>query len=134
MVRVILTFLEAKMGPTNYNQPVKRSFLSDSRGDKILIIGTGVLTAFILVTLYLLTQRTLTALTVPQRSAEFVIEIKHGQNLLAQEAQNIRQTSCSGCHAYKSRAAKGALTLMVNRRLQGAEAGPTPPEYLRVDY
>lgn len=49
------------------------------RHDKILIIGTGVLTALVLVALYLLTQHTLTALATPQGPAEFVIEMKQDQ-------------------------------------------------------
>lgn len=49
------------------------------RHDKILIIGTGVLTALVLVALYLLTQQTLTALAAPQRPVEFVIEMKQDQ-------------------------------------------------------
>lgn len=49
------------------------------RHDKILIIGTGVLTALVLVALYLLTQQTLTALAAPQKPVEFVIEMKQDQ-------------------------------------------------------
>jgi hypothetical protein len=55
-------------------------------------------------------------------------------DLIAQEDQKIGQTSCSRCHIQRDGEAKGALILVVSQGIRGAKAGPSPQEYLEVDY
>lgn len=90
------------------------------RHDKILIIGTGVLTALVLVALYLLTQHTLTALAAPQRPAEFVIEMK-------QDQQRIR--GCPDPALITSSEAAGSLGKPAMLKLTLADTPQNLPAY-----
>lgn len=72
----------------------------DPRRDKILIIGSGLLTALILITLYLLTQHTLATLTTSSGSAQFVIEVKNDP---------VQKISCSDQRLIAPREIQGSL-------------------------
>lgn len=98
----------------HFKPPLQKSDL-DPKREKFLIVGSGILTALILVTLYLLTQRTLSALAVAQGSAQFVIEMRNEAGQMA---------ACSDQPLIAPSEIRGTPGKAVILKLTSAEAKP----------